>query len=56
MNKDHTQRRDYPFPGLALAARAAVFNDGRKRTSFKLILGSTSEGGHRWFSTLGPTF
>ena len=33
-----------------------LFNDGRKKTSFKLFFGSTSDEGHRWFLTLGPTF
>ncbi len=33
-----------------------LFNDGREKTSFKLFFGSTSDEGHRWFLTLGPTF
>lgn len=33
-----------------------LFNDGRRKTSFKLFFGSTSDEGHRWFLTLGPTF
>ncbi|HXR98281.1 MAG TPA: BamA/TamA family outer membrane protein [Terriglobales bacterium] len=32
-----------------------LFNDGRK-TSFKIFFGTTSDEGHRWFLTLGPTF
>jgi outer membrane protein assembly factor BamA len=31
-------------------------NDGRKHTEFKLFFGETSDEGHRWFLTLGPTF
>ncbi|MGH9395135.1 MAG: BamA/TamA family outer membrane protein, partial [Terriglobales bacterium] len=33
-----------------------LFNDGRRKTSFKLFFGVTNDEGHRWFLTWGPTF
>ncbi len=33
-----------------------LFNDGRRKTVFKLFFGVTQQEGQRWFLTLGPTF
>ena len=33
-----------------------LFNDGRRKTLFKLFFALTPHEGHRWFLTLGPTF